>query len=85
MSNKKFYADDEKSKIIARQSAANKKKTRKSAKILNKSFVEKNMIKSEPNLEEAAMNIRRFELERSSTPNIENICEHCDHNHAQVS
>lgn len=83
MSNKKFYADDEKSKI-ARHSAANKKKSRKSSKILNKSFVEKK-IKSEPNLEEAAMNIQRFELERSSTPNIDNICEHCSHNHAQVS
>lgn len=85
MSNKKFYADDEKSKLIARNSTTTKKKIRKSSKILNKSFVEKKIVKSEPNLEEAAMNIKRFELERSSTPNTVNICEHCKHNHAQVN
>jgi K+/H+ antiporter YhaU regulatory subunit KhtT len=85
MSNKKFYADDEKSKVIARNSATTKKKARKFSKVLNKSFLEKKVIKNEPSLEEAAMNIKRFELERSSTPNIESICEHCKHDHAQVS
>lgn len=84
MSNKKFYADDEKSKIIARHPMT-RKKSKKVSKVLNKSFVEKKMFKSEPNLEEAAMRIKRFELERSSTPNSENICEHCKHDHAQVN
>ncbi len=44
-------------------------------------MVEDKLVKSEATLEEATNQINRFELERSSTPDI--LCEHCDHDHGK--
>lgn len=85
MSNKKIFTEDDKLKIITKQSPT-KKKARRTSKALNKSFIEKQKLaaQNEPTLNEAAMRIKKVELERTSTPNLVNICEHCNHLHAQV-
>lgn len=81
MSSKKLSAEDEKFKTILKQSPKNKKRAMKNSKALNRSFIEKQIIKNEPNLTEFPIN---YELERTSTPNVENICEHCWHHHTRV-
>lgn len=85
MSNKKLNTVDDKFKTILKQSPSSKKRAMRNSKALNRSFIEKQIIKNEPDLNEAALQIKKFELERTSTPNSINICEHCDHNHARVS
>jgi hypothetical protein len=36
-----------------------------------------------PSLDEAASKIVKTQLERSSSPNAVNLCDHCNHNHNQ--
>lgn len=80
MSSKKL--EDEKFKTILKQSpSSSKKRSKTNLKALkNRKLIRKQLFKNE-----AAMNIEEFELERTSTPNLVNICEHCDHDHARVS
>lgn len=83
MSNKKLFFEDDKLKTILKQSPSNKKKSRKTSKALNRSFIEKQIVNSELNFNETELRISKVELERCSTPNLYNICEHCEHDHAK--
>jgi hypothetical protein len=69
-----------------------RKRTKKmSSETVTKYLIENDkIIKDENNnnsneLNEAASKFKIIALVRASTPNSFNICEHCDHDHAQVS
>lgn len=80
MSNKKFF-NDEKPKIN-QQGSVQKRKMKKNTKQINKSAIgsDKKMTDGE-----VTQDTRGFELERTSTPNHVNLCEHCNHDHLKVS
>lgn len=65
------------------------RKNNRESNLLNKTFIlsEKREIienrRKFPSLDEAASRILRIQLDRSSSPNIVNVCDHCRHNHAQ--
>lgn len=86
MSNKKYSNDNEKPKENQKQKP--KKRTRSKLKLSNKLsneivsehyVIQHDETRLMPSLEP------EFKLERSSTPDIEGMCEHCKHSHLQVS
>lgn len=81
MSSKKVSTEN----ILKKSPSSKKKIRRKIPSVLNRSFIEKQIseLKNEATtlLEEEMLRIKKIELERCSTPNLINICEHCDHSH----
>ncbi|KAG5685048.1 hypothetical protein PVAND_014250 [Polypedilum vanderplanki] len=84
MSNKKHFNDNEKAKDNQKQKQ--KKRTRPKLKLPNKLsneivneryVIQHDETRLMPSLES------EFQLERSSTPDIEGMCEHCKHSHLQ--
>jgi hypothetical protein len=78
----------EKQFVVKQSTTSSKKKRTKKVNLeaLTQYFIEKDIIPNELNeLSEAAKNIKVYTLERTSTPNPFNTCEHCEHDHERVS
>lgn len=75
--------------IVSKQwptsSSSKKKRTKKMNSKTEYFEVNNNIIPSSEELNEAAKRIKIVTLERTSTPNSFNICEHCEHDHLKVS
>lgn len=67
----------------------NRRKRSQAPSVLNETFIIKKIQETTenrtnyPSLDEAASRLLRVSLDRSSSPNHFNFCDHCSHNHAQ--
>jgi hypothetical protein len=73
----------------SRKNGKSQQQNNEPSSILNKTFIinerkERNENRRKyPSLTEAALKIPKIQLDRSSSPNSFNFCDHCSHNHNQ--